>query len=150
MSTLQIEFDVPVGYSDHTLGITVPIIAVAMGASVIEKHFTLDKNLQGPDHQASLEPSDLKEMVTQIRLVETALGSSEKMPVESELEIKKVARKSIVAKIDIPRGTLITRNMIAIKRPGTGLSPKYVDSITGKKARDNIKRDEMITANKVE
>lgn len=150
IQTLGKEFGVPVGYSDHTLGITIPIAAVAMDACVIEKHFTLDKNLPGPDHKASLEPSELKEMVKQIRLVEKALGSLEKKPVESEKEIMKVARKSIVARIDIPKGTVVTRDMLAIKRPGTGLNPKYIDKVVGKKAKIDIKKDEMIKIDEVE
>ncbi|MDI6917988.1 MAG: N-acetylneuraminate synthase, partial [Thermoplasmatales archaeon] len=105
MHTLEKEFNVPVGYSDHTLGITVSVAAVAMGASVIEKHFTLDKNLPGPDHRASLEPDELKEMVKKIRNVEKALGTGEKKPAESEMETQKVARKSIVAKVNIQKGT---------------------------------------------
>lgn len=144
MQTMKREFDVPIGYSDHTLGITIPVAAVAMGACVLEKHFTLDRNLPGPDHRASLEPEELKEMVKAIRAVEKALGASEKKPVESEREIMKVARKSIVAGLDIPKGAIITREMLAVKRPGTGLKPKYIDEVAGKKAKIAIKKDEMI------
>ena len=139
----------PVGYSDHTLGITVPVAAATMGAKVIEKHFTLDKNLPGPDHRASLEPDELKEMVKEIRNVEKALGTGEKKPAESEMEVQKVARKSIVAKINIQKGTIITRGMLAIKRPGTGLAPKYMKEIIGKKTKIDIKKDGLITFDKV-
>ncbi|MBU4298539.1 N-acetylneuraminate synthase, partial [Patescibacteria group bacterium] len=120
MLTLKKEFNLPVGYSDHTLGIMVPIMAVAMGAKVIEKHFTLDRNLPGPDHKASLEPDELKEMVVAIRNVEKAMGRSIKKPTKSEEKIKKVVRKSIIVKIDIPAGTKITKETLIIKRPGIG------------------------------
>lgn len=149
MDTLRNEYDVPVGYSDHTLGITIPIAAVAMGACVIEKHFTLDNNQPGPDHRASLESDELKEMVTRIRMIEKALGSKEKKPTESENEIKKIARKSVVSGIDIPQGTTITREMLAFKRPGTGLEPKFVNEIIGKKSKKDIKCNELITFDKV-
>lgn len=150
MQTLKREFNLPVGYSDHTLGITVPIAAVALGACLIEKHFTLDKNLLGPDHKASLEPSELKEMVKQIRLVEKTLGSPEKKPVESEKEIMKIVRKSIVAKQGIEKGSIITENMLVIKRPGTGLAPSYIDRIVGKKAKRDIAKDEILDLKMVE
>jgi N-acetylneuraminate synthase/N,N'-diacetyllegionaminate synthase len=145
MHTLEKEFNVPVGYSDHTVGITVAVVAVSIGASVIEKHFTLDKNLPGPDHRASLEPDELKEMVKEIRNVEKALGTWEKKPAESEMEVQKVARKSIVAKINIQKGTIITRGMLAIKRPGTGLAPKYINQIVGKIASKDIRREVLIS-----
>ena len=144
MKTMAEELNVPVGYSDHTLGIFVSIAAVAMGACVIEKHFTLDKNLFGPDHKASLEPDELKEMVRGIRIVEKALGSPVKAPVELELEVRDVARKSIVAKRDIPKGTVIIEDMLAFKRPGTGISPKYTDLLIGKAAKQDINKDEVI------
>lgn len=144
MQTMQNELDCMVGYSDHTQGITVPIMAVSMGACVIEKHFTLDKNLPGPDHKASLEPDELKQMVKAIRDAEKALGSEIKVPTDSEKEIMKVARKSVVANVDIARGRIITDDMLAIKRPGTGLAPKYFKEIIGKKAKVDIKKDELI------
>ena len=150
MQTLEKEFDVPVGYSDHTLGIVVPIAAVAMGACIIEKHFTLDKNLPGPDHKASLEPNELKEMVKQIRIAEKALGTGKKKPANSEIEIQKVARKSIVAKVNIAKGSIITKEMLTVKRPGTGLVPKYYYKIVGKKAKKNIKENELINWDMVE
>jgi N-acetylneuraminate synthase/N,N'-diacetyllegionaminate synthase len=142
--TLREAFKLPVGFSDHSLGIYAPIAAVALGAVVIEKHFTLDKNLPGPDHKASLSPEELKEMVKAIRLVEKALGDGIKRPTPEEEEIRSVARRSIVAKVDIPKGTVITGEMIAFKRPGTGLPPKYHNEITGKRAKRNIKADELI------
>ena len=145
METLKQAFKLPVGFSDHTLGITVPIAAVALGACIIEKHFTLDRNLPGPDHKASLEPNELKEMVKTIRNIEKALGDGIKKPTEDEEEIKKVARKSIVAKVDILRGTIITENMLGIKRPGTGIEPKHWDDIVGKKTKVNIIKDKIIT-----
>ena len=144
MKTMEDAFDVPVGYSDHTPGIYVPLAAAAMGACVIEKHFTLDKNLPGPDHRASLEPADLEEMVRGIRLVEKARGSSVKAPVESELEVRDVARRSIVSKVDIPAGAIITEDMLAFKRPGTGVAPKDISTILGKKAREFINKDELV------
>ena len=117
---------------------------------LIEKHFTLDKELPGPDHKASLEPDELKEMIKAIRSVEMALGSSEKKPVESEKEIMKIVRKSIVAMVDIPKGVIITEDMIIVKRPGTGIEPKYLNLVVGKKTRKNIKKDEIITFNHIE
>lgn len=145
MQTLQKSFrDLLVGYSDHTLGITVPIMAVAMGARVLEKHFTLDKNLPGPDHKASLEPRDLKEMVRATRNAEKALGTGIKKPTSSEEKIKKIVRKSIVAKADIPKGAKITKDMLIIKRPGTGVEPRYLIKIVGKIAKQNIKKDSLI------
>jgi len=144
MLTMKKEFNLPVGYSDHTLGILVPIMAVTMGASIIEKHFTLDKNLPGPDHKASLSPEELKEMIRNIRNTEIILGSGAKKPTKSEEKIKKVTRKSIVAKVNIPVGSKIIRKMLAIKRPGTGVEPKNLDRIIGKIARKYITADTLI------
>jgi len=144
LGTLKYAFKLPVGFSDHTHGITVPIAAVSLGAVVIEKHFTLDKNLPGPDHKASLEPDELKEMVMAIRYVEKALGDGIKLPTKEEEEIKKVARRSVVAKVDIPEGAIITEDMLDVKRPGTGIAPKYFDLVVGRKAKENIKKDEII------
>ena len=144
MQTMADAFDIPVGYSDHTPGIYVPLAAAAMGACVIEKHFTLDKNLPGPDHRASLEPDELGGMVRGIRLVEKARGSSVKAPVESELEVRNVARKSIVAKVDIPAGTVIMEDMLAFKRPDVGVSPKDLDKIIGQISISYIKKDSLI------
>lgn len=145
MQTMQKELDCLVGYSDHTLGIFVTIMAVAMGACVIEKHFTLDRNLPGPDHKASLEPNELKDMVNAVRNAEKALGSGLKRPTESERETMKVARKSIVAKVDIQKGVKIKREMLAIKRPGIGIEPRNIDKIIGKKSKWDIKEDTLIS-----
>ena len=145
METLKCAFKLPTGFSDHTLGITASIVAVALGACIIEKHFTRDRNLPGPDHKASLEPDELKEMVQAIRDVEKALGDGIKRPTQREEEIKKVARRSIVAKVDIPEGAIITEDMLDVKRPGTGIEPKYIEKIMGKRARINIKREDLIT-----
>lgn len=123
MSTLQQAFGLPVGYSDHTLGIAIPVAAVTLGAAIIEKHFTLDRNLPGPDHNASLEPGELKQMVQSIREVELALGSSIKQPSVSELRNRPVARKSLVAGRDIRKGESFTQGNLAVKRPGDGISP---------------------------
>ena len=144
MQAMKEKFNCLVGYSDHTLGVTVPIIAVSLGAAVIEKHFTTDKNLYGPDHKASLEPNELKKMVEEIRKTETALGSSDKTPTGPEKEIMKVIRKSIVAKRDIKAGDIIEREMLTIKRPGTGIEPKFIGRVLGKKTKKPIKKDEII------
>jgi N-acetylneuraminate synthase len=145
MNTLQCAFKVPVGYSDHTEGITIPIAAVSMGAHVIEKHFTLDRNLPGPDHLASLEVQELCEMVTAMRDVECALGDGIKRPNEKEEAIKKVARRSIVAKTTINEGERLSENLITIKRPGTGIEPKYSEYIIHMKAKKIIEKDQVIT-----
>ena len=147
METMAGSLKLPVGYSDHTTDIYAPMAAVAMGACVIEKHFTLHKNLPGPDHKASLEPNKLKQMVTAIRSIEKSLGSPIKYPVDSELEVRDVARRSIVAKVDIPRGTKITENMLSFKRPGTGLSPKDLGQVVGLKSKHDIKKDVLISLN---
>lgn len=142
MLTLKEAFKLPVGYSDHTLGIEVPVAAVALGAKVIEKHFTLDRNLPGPDHKASLEPDELKAMVTAIRNIEKALGDGIKRPNRSELEIMKVARKSLVAGRDIEKGEILKEKDIEIKRAGEGIQPKFKDIIVDMKINKSIKRDE--------
>jgi len=142
MQTLAAAFKLPVGYSDHTLGIEVPVAAVAVGAIIIEKHFTLDKNLPGPDHKASLEPGELKEMVKAIRNIEVALGDGIKKPDKSEIEIMKVARRSLIATRDIRAGEIIKESDIAIKRPGTGILPKFKEIIIGMKLINDIRQDE--------
>ncbi len=142
MQTLAAAFKLPVGYSDHTLGIEVPIAAVAMGAKIIEKHFTLDKKLPGPDHEASLEPDELKEMVKAIRNIEMVLGNGIKKPNKSEIEILKVARRSLIATRDIRAGEIIKESDIAIKRPGDGILPKFKEIIIGMKLINDIKQDE--------
>jgi N,N'-diacetyllegionaminate synthase len=150
METLRCEFKLPVGLSDHTLGIAIPIAAVALGACVIEKHFTLDKSLPGPDHEASLEPEELKQMIKAIREVEKAMGDGNKMPTEEEKQIQKVARRSIVARVSIPKGTIITEAMLDIKRPGTGIEPKNMHMVIDRKARRFIEQDKVITIDMVE
>ena len=149
IQTLKKEFNLLVGYSDHTLGILVPIMAVTLGARVIEKHFTLDKNLPGPDHKASIGPEELKKMVMAIRNAEKVLGSSIKKPTKSEEKIKKVGRKSIVAKVDIPKGTKIIQDMLIIKRPGTGIEPRHINMIVGRKTKKDIKSNELISFKKL-
>jgi N,N'-diacetyllegionaminate synthase len=144
MITIRNAFGVAIGYSDHTLGIEVPIAAVALGARVIEKHFTLNRNMEGPDHKASLEPDELKQMVIAIRNVEMAMGSGIKRPSLSEKKNIIVARKSIVAARDIHTGEVFTEENIAVKRPGNGISPIMWDIIVGKKATKNFKEDEFI------
>lgn len=145
MLTLQEAFKLPVGYSDHTLGIEVPIAAVALGARVIEKHFTLDRTMPGPDHRASLEPNELKAMVEKIRNVEKAMGDGIKRCVKSEENTRLVARKSIVASRDIFAGEEITVNDLSFKRPGNGLKPEYINYLLGKRANRLIKKDQIIT-----
>jgi N-acetylneuraminate synthase len=144
MHTLATAFQVPVGFSDHTLGIEIPIAAVASGACIIEKHFTLDKTLPGPDHPASLEPEELIAMVRSIRNVEAALGHGRKEPAASEASTAAVARKSIVAATDIAAGTVLTRDMVALKRPGTGLPPAMLPYVVGRTVRMNIPTNNLI------
>lgn len=144
MKTMRDTFGLEVGYSDHTRGIEVPIAAVALGATIIEKHFTLDRNMEGPDHKASLEPNELKEMVTSIRNIEKALGSSEKKVSESEKKNIVVARKSIVAKKSIKKDELFTVDNLTVKRPGNGISPMKWNELIGKKASRDYEEDEQI------
>jgi N-acetylneuraminate synthase len=133
MQTMRSAFDVPVGFSDHTEGIDVALAAVALGACVIEKHFTLDRTLPGPDHRASLEPAELRELVRSIRRVETALGNGRKVPSASELETAKVARRSLVAARDIPAGVTLERSMVVMRRPGTGMSPGMLETLLNRR-----------------
>ena len=145
MLHIQRELGVPVGYSDHTLGIEVPIAAVALGATVIEKHFTLDKTLPGPDHKASLEPEELKAMVMAIRNVEKAIGGSGLKEVsKSEAKNKPIARKSIVATKTIKKGDLFSVENLTVKRPGTGISPMQWDNVIGKTAKKDFEEDDLI------
>ena len=144
MDTLATAFKLPVGYSDHTLGIEVSIAAVARGASVIEKHFTLDRTLPGPDHVASLEPAELKELVSAIRNVEKALGLTLKQPSPQEILNRPAARRSVVAARPINQGETLSYDMLASKRPGTGVSPIDIWSILGRCATRNYQADEMI------
>ena len=145
MLHIQRELGLPIGYSDHTLGIEVPIAAVALGATVIEKHFTLDKTLPGPDHKASLEPDELKAMVSAIRNIEKAIGGSGLKEVsKSEEKNKPIVRKSIVAATDIKKGDIFTSETLTVKRPGTGISPMQWDEVIGKEAKRDFQEDELI------
>lgn len=144
MDTLKQKFNVTVGYSDHTSGIEVAIAAVAIGAKVIEKHFTLDRNMEGPDHKASLEPNELKNMVKSIRNIELAVGNGEKKPTESEKKNKAIARKSIIAKKSIKKGQIFTEDNITVKRPGNGISPMRWFDVIGKSAIRDFEEDELI------
>lgn len=145
MNQLKEKFGVKVGYSDHTLGIEVPIAAVALGAKIIEKHFTIDKTLPGPDHKASLEPTELKAMVLAIRNIEKAMeGSGIKVTTTSEAKNKIVARKSILAGLNIKKGEVFSENNITVKRPGAGLSPMLWDDVIGKIAKKDFEIDEYI------
>tara|TARA_B100000579_G_scaffold28366_1_gene19940 strand:+ start:69 stop:1064 length:996 start_codon:yes stop_codon:yes gene_type:complete len=144
MATIGNELQVNFGYSDHTLGIEVDIAAVAIGASCIEKHFTLDRKMEGPDHKASLEPKELKAMVTAIRNIELALGSAIKNPSKSEIKNIKIIRKSIVAKTQIKKNDVLNENNLTVKRPGNGISPMKWDEIINTKAIKDYKEDELI------
>jgi N,N'-diacetyllegionaminate synthase len=144
MRTMTEAFGVPVGYSDHTTGIEIPMAAVALGACVIEKHFTLDRDLPGPDHRASLEPAELRAMIEGIRKVEAALGDGRKAPASSELDTARIARRSLVAVGDISAGSRIVREMIAAKRPGTGLPPAKLSLILGRTALVDITAGSML------
>jgi N-acetylneuraminate synthase len=144
MNTMRSSFGLSVGYSDHTQGIHVPVAAVALGATVIEKHFTLDRTLPGPDHQASLEPAELRHMIQTIREVEAALGTTIKRTTASESKNKAIARKSLVAARDIHRGEAFSIHNITAKRPGTGISPMYSWQMLGQIANRDYKTDEVI------
>lgn len=144
MKTLQEELGLPVGYSDHTKGIEIPIAAAALGACVIEKHFTLDRTMEGPDHKASLEPHELRAMVCAIHNIEQAMGDGVKRPSASERRNIGIVRKSIVAKRDISEGEILSEENITTKRPGTGISPMMWEKVIGQRARKNYKADEMI------
>lgn len=144
MLTLKEKFNVEIGYSDHTLGTEVPVAAVALGARIIEKHFTLDNKMEGPDHKASLNSEALKRMVSQIRNIERALGSRDKKPSESELRNINIARKSIVAKCTIKSGEVFTADNLAVKRPGGGISPVKWFEVIGKIASKDFMEDEQI------
>lgn len=144
MVTIREKLNINVGYSDHTLGIEIPIAAVALGASVIEKHFTIDKNMVGPDHLASLEPNELKSMIVSIRNIEVSLGDGEKKPSVSESKNIAIARKSIVASCDISIGEKFSNENIAAKRPGNGISPMRWNEVIGKISKYNFKEDDLI------
>jgi N-acetylneuraminate synthase/N,N'-diacetyllegionaminate synthase len=144
MATLRRAFAVPIGYSDHTMGIEVPVAAVALGASILEKHITLDRNLPGPDNLCSLEPGELKLLVSSVRNVEAALGDGKKIPNQRELMTARAARKSLVAAQRIPAGAVITNEQLVCKRPGTGLPPALLPFLLGRTARIDIEPDTMI------
>ena len=144
MKAIQEQLNVGIGYSDHTLGIEIPIAAVALGATVIEKHFTMDRNLPGPDHKASLEPVELKTMVEAIRNIEVALGDGTKRLMPSETGNRAIARKSIVTSQVISAGQVFTEQNLTTKRPGTGVSPMEWDRIIGSKAHRDFFVDELI------
>jgi len=144
MQTISKEMGVNAGYSDHTLGFEIPIAAIALGATVIEKHFTLNRKMEGPDHKASLEPQELKSMVEAIRNVEKALGSSKKIVSPSEMENKDIARKSIVAACNIEKGEAFTEKNITVKRPGSGISPMLWEEVLGTFASRDFDEDELI------
>lgn len=149
MSAIKKKFKLPVGYSDHTLGISASLAAAALGAVMIEKHFTLSRELPGPDHFYAIEPNELKAMVDGIRTAEKMRGTSTKKPVKAEQETRKLARRSIFAKVDIPAGNIIKKEMLVTLRPAIGLEPKHFESIVGKKAKRDIKRYEAITWKKI-
>lgn len=144
MVTMREAFKVEVGYSDHTLGNEAAVAAVAMGAAIIEKHFTIDKNMEGPDHKASMEPAELKEFVKAIRKTEKLLGNGIKGPTDREKKIIKDVRRSIVAKNSLKKGTVLTKDMLEFKRPGTGLYPEFIEFIIGRTIKRDIEEDELI------
>ena len=144
MNQIKNQFGVHVGYSDHTLGIEVPIAAVTLGAVLIEKHFTLDRNLDGPDHRASLEPTELNHMVSAIRNISKALGSGNKQPSNSELKNKDIARKSIHISRPLPEGHILSESDIIMKRPGYGISPMKMEMVIGKKLKISLDTDHML------
>ena len=146
MQTLATEFNLPVGYSDHSTGIEIPIAAVAMGASVIEKHFTLDKTLAGPDHAASLEPAELKAMVQAIRKVNVSLGTGIKKPFPIEVEVAAVARKSLVLKADAKAGAVIDESTVTAKRPGTGIPAMDFAKFKGRRLKRDLAKNHILTA----
>jgi sialic acid synthase SpsE len=144
MVTIGHAFNVNIGYSDHTEGIEVPIAAVAMGASIIEKHFTLDRSMPGPDHKASLEPHELTTMIKSIRNVEVSIGDGIKCVTESEAKNIPIARKSIIASVSIKKGESFTEHNITAKRPGTGISPMLWDTVLGRIAKQDFDQDDLI------
>lgn len=144
IETLAHAFDVPVGYSDHTIGNVIPLAAVARGADVIEKHFTLDRSMPGPDQAVSGEPKDFEELVSGIRMVEAALGDGHKRPVSNETDMRAAMRRSIVAATDIPQGSVIEHEMLAFKRPGSGISPAEMEWVLGRKTTKGIAADTVI------
>jgi N-acetylneuraminate synthase len=145
IQTMATAFQVPVGYSDHTPGIEVALAAVALGACAIEKHFTIDKNLPGPDHRASLEPPELQALVTGIRTVELALGNGTKRPASSEADSRLIVRRSLVAAFNIPKGTVIRSDMLRAVRPAGGIAPALIEHVIGRRTRQTLMADQLIT-----
>lgn len=145
IQTMSCSFQIPIGLSDHSLGIHISLAAVAMGAKVIEKHFTLDRTMPGPDHNFAIQPDELSQLVSDIRDIERALGTGIKDKSDNEQEMYEKARRSIIALTDIPKGSKITKNKLIIKRPGYGIKPKYIDIIIGREAKVDIKADQWIT-----
>lgn len=150
MDTMRVNFKCPIGYSDHTLGLTVPVAAVARGASIIEKHFTVDRTLPGPDHGFALDPGELKAMTAAIRATEKAIGKAEKKPVDAELPYLKRGRRSLFAARPIKRGEIIDRDMVAIVRPAIGIAPKHLEAVVGRRAKCDIDKNDPITWERVE
>jgi len=145
IKTMSTAFKIPIGFSDHTIGLHIPLAAVVKGAKVIEKHFTLDRSMKGPDHSFAIEPDELKQLVKNIRDVEKATGNGIKGVSKDEQEMYEKGRRSIIASQDISKGTKITREMLIIKRPGYGIKPKYLDDVIGRVAKQDIKTDDWIT-----
>ena len=145
INTMQSAFQIPIGFSDHTIGIHIPVAAVVSGARVIEKHITLDRKMKGPDHNFAIEPDELKQMVRNIRDVEKAMGTGVKEISKKEKEMYEKGRRSIIAAQDISKDTKITRNMLIVKRPGYGIKPKFIDIVVGKKVKKDISEDQWIT-----
>lgn len=144
MDTLMNTFRYPVGFSDHTLGCTIAIAAVARGAKILEKHFTLDKNLKSPDHPFSLHPKELRDLISQIRQVSQSLGTNQIHVIDKEKSVAKIARRSIVANQSIDKGTKLSKEMISFKRPGMGIPPKYIEFVVGRLLNRDIEKDEII------
>jgi N,N'-diacetyllegionaminate synthase len=144
IKNLKEMFDIPVGFSDHTTGILIPSLAVAKGADIIEKHFTLDKNLPGPDHKLSLDPIEFEQMVKNIRITESAMGDGVKKITDDEEMMKGIGRRSLTSTADIPKGEKISKDSLMILRPGTGIAPKYIDFVVGKTASKDIKKNQTI------
>ncbi|MEO8033393.1 MAG: N-acetylneuraminate synthase family protein, partial [Acidobacteriota bacterium] len=144
METMARAFGLPVGYSDHTLGLEISLAAVALGATIIEKHFTLDRTLPGPDHAASLEPFELSALVRGIRSVERALGDGRKRPAESERDSAESTRRSIVASRDIAAGEVLSNDILALRRPGTGLAPRFQGAVVGRTVIRDVRAGELI------
>jgi sialic acid synthase SpsE len=149
MNTLRASFQLPVGFSDHTVGIEISIAAVALGATIIEKHFTLSREMEGPDHKASLEPDEFRKMVEAIRNVELSMGDGIKRPASCEMGNIQIARKSVVAKSPIKPGEIFTEQNITLKRPGYGIQPKDISRILGMEAKIPFDTDDVITWDKV-